>query len=116
MEEFNSSMFSCGLSEMDFDESQFTWTNDIVWQRLDRALINDKWGMAYPLSRVSHLARGRSDHAPLLVKCVPGTGSSHSFRYLNVWARHPSFLTVVKEAWETATLGVGMARFSRKLA
>ncbi|XP_071900850.1 uncharacterized protein [Coffea arabica] len=51
MEEFNSSMFRCGLSEMGFDGSQFTWTNGSMWQRLDRALINDKWLAAYPVSK-----------------------------------------------------------------
>ncbi|CDP18963.1 unnamed protein product [Coffea canephora] len=77
---------------MDFDGPQFTWTNGSVWQRLNRALTNVKWALAYPISRVSHLARGRSDHAPLLVKCAPRMGSPRSFRFLNVWARHPGFL------------------------
>nr|XP_027123021.1 uncharacterized protein LOC113739850 [Coffea arabica] len=70
MEEFNTSMFRCGLAAMDFDGPQFTWTNGSVWQRLDRALTNVKWALAYPISRVSHLTRGRSDHAPLMVKCA----------------------------------------------
>ena len=84
MEEFNDSMFRCGLSAMDFDGSQFTWTNGSLWQRLDRALTNDRWLASYPVSKVSHLARGRSDHSPLLVKCGLGTASPFSFRFLNV--------------------------------
>ncbi|XP_071902708.1 uncharacterized protein [Coffea arabica] len=38
MEEFNTSMFKCGLSSLAFDGSRFTWTNGSVWQQLDRAL------------------------------------------------------------------------------
>ncbi|XP_027178008.1 uncharacterized protein LOC113777167 [Coffea eugenioides] len=117
MEEFNESMFRCGLSAMDFDGSKFTWTNGSLWQRLDRALTNGRWMEAYPVSRVSHLARGCSDHAPLLVKCTPRMGASSlaSFRFLNVWARHPGFLAVVSETWGTEVSGVGMTRFFNKL-
>ncbi|XP_027171434.1 uncharacterized protein LOC113771000 [Coffea eugenioides] len=115
MEEFNDSMFRCGLSAMDFDGSQFTWTNGSLWQRLDRALTNDRWLASYPVSKVSHLARGRSDHSPLLVKCGLGTASPFSFRFLNVWARYPGFFAVVSAIWEMEVSGVGMPRFFKKL-
>ncbi|XP_071900992.1 uncharacterized protein [Coffea arabica] len=39
MEEFNTSMFKCGLSSLAFDGSTFTWTNGSIWQRLDRAIV-----------------------------------------------------------------------------
>lgn len=47
MEEFNSSMFRCGFSFVDFDDHPFTWTNGTVWQRLDRALVNLEWLNGY---------------------------------------------------------------------
>ena len=72
IEEFNSAMLNCGLSSADFDGHLFTWTNGTVWQRLDRVLINAQWMDAYPVTRVSHLARGRSGHASLLIKCGLG--------------------------------------------
>ena len=31
IEEFNDTMFNCGLVEVDFDGSPFTWTNDTMW-------------------------------------------------------------------------------------
>lgn len=40
MEEFNTSMFKCGLSSLNFNSSRFNWTNGSVWQCLDRALVN----------------------------------------------------------------------------
>ncbi|XP_027093505.1 uncharacterized protein [Coffea arabica] len=101
MEEFNSSMFNCGLASVDFDGQPFTWTNGVVWQRLDRALTNAAWVEAYPINRVSHLARGRSDHSPLLIKCCSTTQTSSAFRFLNVWSGHAQYPGVVKEAWET---------------
>ena len=70
MEKFNTSMFKCGLSSLNFDSPHFTWTNGFVWQHLDRALVNEKWMVAYSILRVSHLARGCLDHAPLVIKCA----------------------------------------------
>lgn len=37
------------------------------------------------------------------------------FRYLNVWAKHKTFLDVVKEAWERPVYGSGLDVFYRKL-
>ncbi|XP_027151252.1 uncharacterized protein LOC113751439 [Coffea eugenioides] len=51
MEEFNDSMFKCGLFALEFVGPKFTWTNGSVWQRLDRILVNGKWMDAYPVSK-----------------------------------------------------------------
>ncbi|XP_071933148.1 uncharacterized protein [Coffea arabica] len=95
MDEFNTAMYTCGLSSVDFDGSPFTWTNGTLWQRLDRALVNSLWAAAYTFTKVSHLPRGRSDHSPLLIKARVGSVVPSSFRFLNVWRTHPSFLETV---------------------
>lgn len=47
-----------------------------------------------------HLNRVASDHSPLLVTCKAATDQvPRSFRFLNVWVAHHSFLDVVREAW-----------------
>nr|XP_027077000.1 uncharacterized protein LOC113700749 [Coffea arabica] len=115
IDEFNASMFKCGLSTIDFDGSRFTWTNGSVWQRLDRALGNRRWSEAYPLSRVSHMARGRSDHSALLIRCAGYRAASSCFRFLNVWCGHPQFREIVSAAWSTEVSGMGMVRFYNKL-
>nr|XP_027127722.1 uncharacterized protein LOC113743823 [Coffea arabica] len=115
MDEFNAAMFNCGLSVIDFDGSHFTWTNGSVWQHLDRALGNRLWSEAYPLSRVSHMARGRSDHSPLLIKCAGNRVGSSCFRFLNIWRRHPQFREIVLEAWNKEVYGMEMVRFYNKL-
>ncbi|XP_027169914.1 uncharacterized protein LOC113769603 [Coffea eugenioides] len=115
IDEFNASMFNCGLSTIDFDGSRFTWTNGSVWQRLDRALGNRRWSEAYPLSRVSHMARGISDHSPLLIRCAGYRVRSSCFRFLNVWCRHPQFREIVSDVWSKEVYGMGMVRFYNKL-
>nr|XP_027120463.1 uncharacterized protein LOC113737428 [Coffea arabica] len=115
MEEFNESTGICGLSEVPFDGAAFTWTNGRVWQRLDRALMNREWADGFDLSHVSHLARGRSDHAPLLICCQNGSHPKRSFKFLNVWRGHPGFKEVVQCSWAKPVEGEGMVRFYNKL-
>ncbi|XP_027156894.1 uncharacterized protein LOC113758060 [Coffea eugenioides] len=116
MDEFNSSMFLCGLSPVDYDGCPFTWTNGTVWQLLDRALINARWAAAYPVTRVSHFSRDQSDHAPLLIKAGLETSVRTSFRYLNMWHRHPTFWETVSTVWQGSGSGVGMHLFYSKLS
>nr|XP_027103123.1 uncharacterized protein LOC113724413 [Coffea arabica] len=115
MEEFNDAIGNCSLSEVPFDGALFTWTNGRVWQRLDRALMNQEWADGYELSHVSHLSRGRSDHAPLLINCHNGNHSKRSFRFLHVWRKHSSFLEVVQQGWAVPVEGEGMPKFYNKL-
>ncbi|XP_071928172.1 uncharacterized protein [Coffea arabica] len=116
MEEFNDTVFNCRLSEVSFDGSAFTWTNGSLWQRLDRALANEAWGELFQTTKVFHLMRGRSDHAPLLIKCGSSMGRGSAFRFLNVWRRHPKFLEMVRGAWRTPVSGSGMVGFFGKLS
>ncbi|XP_071917069.1 uncharacterized protein [Coffea arabica] len=115
MEEFNAAIGNCGLVEVPFDGSLFTWTNGRVWQRLDRALMNRDWADGYELSHVSHLSRGRSDHAPLLITAHSARQRKSSFKFLNVWQRHTGFMDVVRQGWAMPVEGVGMPKFHNKL-
>ena len=55
MDEFNMALFNSGLLSMDFEGVPYTSTNGIVWQQLDRVLINQDCSV-YAISKVSHLA------------------------------------------------------------
>ncbi|XP_071914026.1 uncharacterized protein [Coffea arabica] len=86
MEDFNQTLFNCGLTAVEFEGPKYTWTNGTVWQRLDRVVINQEWAEMYTVTRVLHLARGRSDHAPLVIKYGSGRQGRLAFRYLS-WGR-----------------------------
>ncbi|XP_071926081.1 uncharacterized protein [Coffea arabica] len=77
--------------------------------------MNQEWADGYELSHVSHLSRGRSDHAPLLINCHNENHSKRSFRFLNVWRKHSSFLEVVQQGWAVPVEGEGMPKFYNKL-
>ncbi|XP_071921766.1 uncharacterized protein [Coffea arabica] len=77
--------------------------------------MNRELAELYDVSKVLHLARGRSDHAPLLIKCGSGRQRASAFRYLNVWPRNASFHGVVERAWVAGTPARTMSEFYRKL-
>ncbi|XP_071932995.1 uncharacterized protein [Coffea arabica] len=99
MEDFNEAVFNCGLSDVGFEGSQFTWTNSVEWQHLDRALNNGAWNELFQCSKVFHLSRGHLDHAPLMIRCGDIKATASSFRFFNVWRNHPDFLAIVQETW-----------------
>ncbi|XP_027124325.1 uncharacterized protein [Coffea arabica] len=115
MDEFNEAVFKCNLPDIGFDGLLFTWTNGSLWQRLDRALVNEAWTNLFEVAKVSHMLRGRSDHAPLLIKCGSHRQHRSSFRFINAWAKHSSFMEVIREAWSMPVHRVGTTAFFRKL-
>ena len=75
---------AASLSDINFDGSLFTWTNNRVWQRLDSVVVTSEWNMAYSLVHLSHLGRDCSDHAPLLIKSSNSNAGKGAFQFLNV--------------------------------
>lgn len=45
----------CGLIDMGFSETKFTWERGGVKERLDRALCNAQWRLKYEEASVLHL-------------------------------------------------------------
>ena len=77
--------------------------------------MNRDWAEGYDLSHVSHLSRGRSDHAPLVITANNGRKGKSSFKFLNVWQRHSGFMEVVRQGWAMPVEGLGMPKFHNKL-
>ncbi|XP_060216354.1 uncharacterized protein LOC132643852 [Lycium barbarum] len=90
---------------MGFKGSMYTWWNgkadgQCIFKRLDRCLANQRLQSLYPNFEVEHLIKQGSDHSPLLITCKADSRVIRkSFRFLNFWIDHPSFLDVVKNNW-----------------
>ncbi|KAL0449146.1 UNVERIFIED_CONTAM: putative mitochondrial protein [Sesamum latifolium] len=84
IEEFSDTIFYCGLIDLGFEGSQFTWTDHRLWQRLDRVRTS-------------------------------ATAGPSTFRFQNMWLRHPDFMEVVRLNWSFPAVGVGMAKLGVKL-
>ncbi|XP_057444455.1 uncharacterized protein LOC130736669 [Lotus japonicus] len=102
----------CQLMEVAYAGYRFTWSNKRkaphnIQERLDYALVNERWLDLWPISDVTHLPRHRSDHNLILLFC--GTrrrseprGRVHMFRFEEVWLQSGDECTsVVANAWNS---------------
>ncbi|XP_060170934.1 uncharacterized protein LOC132601901 [Lycium barbarum] len=104
-EDFRQCIDICQLMDLGFTGSMFTWWNGrsdeaCIFKRLDRCLGNQALQNWFPNLEVEHLIKQGSDHSPLLVNMrAYSRPIRKSFRFLNFWVEHKSFLDVIKENW-----------------
>ncbi|XP_059285183.1 uncharacterized protein LOC132038547 [Lycium ferocissimum] len=121
IQDFRAFIQSCGIEDLGFNGSKFTWWNwqsnkDCIFKRLDRCLGNQMLQNRYPSLEISHLIRTGSDHAPMLITYSGQVETiKKSFKFLNFWAKHDTFLTVVKENWKAKFMANPFTLFHHKL-
>ncbi|XP_019257655.1 PREDICTED: uncharacterized protein LOC109235859 [Nicotiana attenuata] len=107
-EDFAFCVNSCGLFDLGYKGSPFTWCNgrpneECIFKGLDRILVNLPFQTLFPTIEVEHLIRTGSDHAPLLMSCgQEAMKFVKPFKFLNFWAKHETFLDVVRQNWMLA--------------
>ncbi|CAH2079027.1 unnamed protein product [Thlaspi arvense] len=69
-------------------------------KKLDRLLVNNPCLSSYPDSVASFLTPDFSDHAPCLLNLA--SPLPFPFKFLNILAKHPSFLPLIETAWSLA--------------
>ncbi|WMV55804.1 hypothetical protein MTR67_049189, partial [Solanum verrucosum] len=95
---------SCDLVDVSYKMSPFTWWNgriddQCIFKRLDRYMMNQTGIGYFGLVEFEHLARTRSDHAPMLLTCAQKTNTARRpFKFLKFWSEHADFQQVVKDS------------------
>ncbi|KAK6122236.1 hypothetical protein DH2020_044024 [Rehmannia glutinosa] len=93
LKDFKECCVLTGLTDLRSMGCHFTWTNNEVWCKLDRAMVNKHWfdqgldGMAnfLPLGCLS-------DDSPCIVSLLDVVvNTNRSFRFFNMWASHTDF-------------------------
>ncbi|KAF4368490.1 hypothetical protein F8388_018614 [Cannabis sativa] len=75
-------------------------SDDLIKERLDRALCDPEWMVSYPKAGVRALAIKDSDHAPLVLDLFLDRERFHTpFRYLDAWSRDEGCKAVIQQAW-----------------
>ena len=124
MEDFHDCLFNLELDDMPFNGPLFTWINrrvgdQFIARKLDRSLQNECVLDMFPRAVTEVLNPGLSDHCPLIVNLnnsdVMRSRRRCPFKFFNFWADHPSFLDMVKDAWDIDVYGNPMYRLTRKL-
>ncbi|XP_020684309.2 uncharacterized protein LOC110100927, partial [Dendrobium catenatum] len=100
MEDFNSVISDCSLTDIGFSGNPFTWNRATIWQRLDRIMFNNEWMSTFTMTSVDHLSKMLSDHCPLLVTINANSRVGNtSFRFQNMWLSHQDFKNVISINW-----------------
>ncbi|EOY06959.1 Uncharacterized protein TCM_021521 [Theobroma cacao] len=115
MEDFATMLLDCGLLDAGYEGNNFTWTNNHMFQRLDRVVYNHEWADCFNNTRIQHLNRDGSDHCPLLISCnnTVQRGPSN-FRFLHAWTHHHDFIPFVEKSWRVPMQATGMLVFWQK--
>ena len=124
MTDFHECLFKLELADIPFLGPIFTWMNrregvNFIARKLDRCLQNECCLDVFPNVMTEVLQPGLSDHCPLVTRLNlrqdSGRRKLYPFKFSNFWADHPTFLQLVKDAWNCEVFGTPMYRLTRKL-
>lgn len=100
--DFNIFQDDAALLDIGFTGARYTWCSDnpkdLVWERLDRVLANNKARNQLNF-KVVHGPRLLSDHASLICIVVIENQIKSSFKIFNMWLTHPTCLEVIQKVW-----------------
>lgn len=70
-------------------------------KRLDRGVSDIKWRLGFPEASEEHLARQRSHHNPLLIRCNNPVSNiqNRPFWFQVAWCNHEDYSQLVSQAW-----------------
>ncbi|KAL9663861.1 hypothetical protein QQ045_019254 [Rhodiola kirilowii] len=107
MRTFREAVMDCGLTDLGYEGSPFTFSNRRSggWEtraRLDRMLANSSWRRIYPEAQVNHLPAISSDHNFLVLSCKRRKWRREYmlFKFEPMWIREENFGEVVTAAWK----------------
>ncbi|XP_034229350.1 uncharacterized protein LOC117638326 [Prunus dulcis] len=110
--EFNDFINLCEVISLSATGVPFTWCNghkdaSVIYERLDRVLVNPNWLNLYPNCVLQNLPIIRSDHGPISLSCTTKNKSnnSRSFKFEAMWLSHPDFPRIFNQAWNVGYLG-----------
>ncbi|XP_035543630.1 uncharacterized protein LOC118347703 [Juglans regia] len=109
MESLRGALKKCGLYDMGWEGSRFTWSNEhgdstFIKERLDRGVANVEWINMFNKAKVEVMVARTSDHKPILISCWKDCKRSNNesqrmFRYEMAWGSDEECKQRVKEEW-----------------
>ena len=120
------SLFQKVISDRQFCDlaasgQQYTWMNnrednEFIMERLDRAFATVEWVNMYPCYSLRNLPIIRSDHGPIILDFEFLTPfRRRPFRFEHMWTTHPSCESMIRQAWESNSVGSRAAQLWAKL-
>ncbi|KAJ8424797.1 hypothetical protein Cgig2_001811 [Carnegiea gigantea] len=75
----------------------YTWTNKIVWPKINRVLANSQWAQECEYVHVTCKPEGLSDHTPLVLSFPSCLRKKTRFKYYEIWGNDPILQKIVQE-------------------
>lgn len=95
---------------------EITYLENIILDRLDRAIANNLSSINFPNAGVTHLPMTQSDHNPILIKLWQSTETNATpFHFESAWIRDPSCKNAIQNACHQSIGGSKQFRFSKKI-
>ncbi|KAK6119511.1 hypothetical protein DH2020_046746 [Rehmannia glutinosa] len=106
-----------GLTDLRSMGCHFTWTNNEVWCKLDRAMVNKHWFDQGLDGMANFLPSGcLSDHSSYIVSLLDVIANTNRpFRFFNMWASHADFNDLVATNWNLYVRGTKQFMLCKKL-
>ena len=108
MENFQDVLEFCGFVDLRYSGLDFTWRGrrkgEIIWERLDRGVVNYEWLTKFSTGRVKHLNCFTLDHRPILLS-LDADGEPHKwrrklFRFEAMWVSDLGCKDTNTQAWD----------------
>nr|XP_009783789.1 PREDICTED: uncharacterized protein LOC104232310 [Nicotiana sylvestris]XP_016467865.1 PREDICTED: uncharacterized protein LOC107790453 [Nicotiana tabacum] len=85
--DFRDFLFDTGMTEVQYMGRNYTWTNNHVYSKIDRAIVNGEWMTTMPTLQVQVMEPYFSDHSPLSIQFGRRRGNrGKPFIFLNYLA------------------------------
>ncbi|GFY97543.1 hypothetical protein Acr_12g0000840 [Actinidia rufa] len=117
IKDFQDCCYDLGLSDLKHTGLSFTWTNNFVWSKLDRAMVNPRWIQEGWIATTNFGLPGKwSDHSPCVVSMVDNKEQGcRPFKFFNMWTLHADFPELIRDKWRVQVTGTAMYRLCKKL-
>ena len=125
MQKFRDTFGVCGLWDLGFRGSPYTWCNQRLgtartFERLDRCVATVEWQQCFTRYEVSHMIPPVSDHLMLKLEtfftplpCTPKR--RHPIRFEAEWTRFEECENIIKQAWDLHVEGNSMYSLCAKI-
>jgi hypothetical protein len=103
---FNLAISQLGLQEIPLKGHAFTWSNmqhHPLLEKLDWCFVSQAWSSNFLATSAHSLARGASDHVPLVINVQINVPKPPIFRFENYWLQLEDFNSIFQDSW-TQTL------------
>ncbi|KAL2896214.1 hypothetical protein RDABS01_037998 [Bienertia sinuspersici] len=108
MDHFRECLEECRLRDLGYSGHMFTWergatSRSKVRERLDRYVATIPWCSRFPNFEVTHLARYKSDHCPIVLTAKNRSGKQRrrkkGFKFETCWLLDEECEPLVRRAW-----------------